>query len=99
MNPTPSYPTGLSLQSRRTFLGTAIAAAGATAHASAVDASAAPRAKSGLIDVNVSLGQWPVRRTRCDDPRELVARLRRQGVSQAWAGTLEGLLHKDIASA
>ena len=77
-------------------------AAGLTAAKAATLGAPTPkssRALEGLIDANVSLGQWPTRRMRLDDPRELVADLRRHDVSQAWAGTLEGLLHKDVASA
>lgn len=102
MKPSRALATEAGSQTRRAFLQTAIVAAGATAARAAT--RAAPMSKplrtvEGLIDVNVSLGQWPLRRARCDDPRELVASLRRHGVLQAWAGTLEGLLHKDIASA
>lgn len=51
------------------------------------------------IDVNVNLSRWPFRRTPCDEPEKLAATLRRHGVTQAWAGTLDGLFHRDIASA
>jgi len=51
-----------------------------------------------LIDVNVSLSRWPLRRVRYDDTPALAAMLRSQGVSQAWAGSFDALLHKDIGS-
>jgi len=49
-----------------------------------------------MIDVNVHLSRWPFRRVAGDEPRELVAMLRRHGVTQAWAGSFDALLHKDI---
>lgn len=51
------------------------------------------------IDVNVNLSRWPFRRTPCDEPAKLVAALRHGGVTQAWTGTLDGLFHRDVASA
>ncbi|MGO8791748.1 MAG: amidohydrolase family protein [Terriglobia bacterium] len=50
-----------------------------------------------MIDSNVNLFRWPFRRLAGDDPAELVARLRKKGVTQAWAGSFEGLLHRDVA--
>ena len=52
-----------------------------------------------MIDVNVSLSRWPFRRLIGDEPADLVARLRKRNVSQAWAGTFDGVFHKDIAAA
>jgi uncharacterized protein len=51
-----------------------------------------------LVDVNVSLGRWPVRRLPGDDPGRLAASLRSRGVTQAWTGSLEGVFHKDLAT-
>jgi hypothetical protein len=50
-----------------------------------------------IIDVNVNLSRWPFRRLRGDDTPGLVAMLRARGVGQAWAASLDGLLHKDVA--
>ena len=54
---------------------------------------------SALIDTNISLGRWPFRRCPLDDTPSLVAKLREHGVTQAWAGTFDALLHKDLSSA
>lgn len=50
-----------------------------------------------MLDVNVYLSRWPFRRLSCDETAPLVARLRSLGISQAWAGSFEALLHRDIA--
>jgi hypothetical protein len=52
-----------------------------------------------IVDVNVNLSRWPFRRLAGDEPAALVANLRKANVSQAWAGTFDGLLHKDLAGA
>jgi predicted TIM-barrel fold metal-dependent hydrolase len=49
-----------------------------------------------MIDTNVDLFQWPFRRLAGDDPASLVPTLRKKGVTQAWAGNYEGLLHRDV---
>src|SRR5262249_16252613 len=53
----------------------------------------------GMIDVNVHLSRWPFRRLTADEPAVLVAELRKRGVTQAWAGTFDGVFHKDIGGA
>ena len=52
-----------------------------------------------MIDVNVSLFRWPFRRLAGDDTAALVTALRKRKVVQAWAGSLEGVFHKDLTSA
>ncbi len=54
---------------------------------------------AGIIDTNISLFHWPFRRLPLDETDKLVAKLRSLGVTSAFAGTFEGLLHRDLAAA
>jgi len=49
-----------------------------------------------IIDTNVHLSRWPFRRLAGDETPDLVERLRKRDVVQAWAGSFDGILHKDI---
>ncbi len=53
--------------------------------------------RGDLADVNLWLSRWPFRRLPLDETQALVAKLRRQGVTQGWAGSFDGMLHKDLA--
>lgn len=51
-----------------------------------------------IIDTNVSLFQWPFRRLPLDNTQALVKKLQELGINQAWAGSYEGILHRDIST-
>ncbi len=51
-----------------------------------------------MIDTNINLERWPFRRFVDDAPDRLVAKLKARGVTQAWAGSFDGLFHRDIAA-
>ena len=49
-----------------------------------------------IVDTNVSLFRWPFRRLPLDDRDALVQKLHALGIVQAWAGSFEAILHRDI---
>jgi predicted TIM-barrel fold metal-dependent hydrolase len=90
---------------RRTFLTGSLTAAATAGLATQVSAQPAlPQYEPGsvfcpgeIIDTNVYLFRWPFSHSRYEDPETLVKTLRSHGVVQAWAGSYEGLFHKDIS--
>jgi predicted TIM-barrel fold metal-dependent hydrolase len=82
---------------RRDFLQMAVAATGVGTLAVARGGQTAAT-PGGLIDVNAYLSRWPLRRLPGDDTVDLVSRLRRHGVTQAWVGSLDSLLHRDMGT-
>lgn len=81
---------------RRSFLSTA----GITlATAGRLPAAATPAGSPGLIDTNVHLSHWTTRHTWVTSPEVLSAGLKRHGVTSAWVGSFEGVLHSDLAGA
>ena len=51
-----------------------------------------------IIDTNLSLFQWPFRRLPLDDTALLIKKMRALGITRGWVGSLEAILHRDIAS-
>jgi uncharacterized protein len=51
-----------------------------------------------MIDTSVELFPWPFRRVPGDQPADLVARLRNKRVTQAWVGSNEALLMRDVSA-
>jgi hypothetical protein len=86
---------------RRNFMKGSLAAAGSTPLLSA-SAGAAPQASASgaqrIVDTHVYLSRWPGRRMIGDEPNELVSRLRKWGVTQAWTGSFDALLHRDTGA-
>jgi predicted TIM-barrel fold metal-dependent hydrolase len=49
-----------------------------------------------IVDCNVHLFEWPFRRLKYDRTTALVAKLRKHRITQAWAGSFEAVLHKQL---
>ena len=57
---------------------------------------ATPSKAPGIIDTNVNLFSWPFRALKYRDSKALVAKLKKHRVIEAWAGSFEALLAKDM---
>lgn len=82
--------------SRRHFLQTT-AVVTAAALVPAPPGIRAANTPAGIIDTNVSLGQWPFRQVPLHPTSAVVEKLRGLAIAEAWAGSFEALLHKDIS--
>jgi predicted TIM-barrel fold metal-dependent hydrolase len=51
-----------------------------------------------MIDTHAYLSRWPFRRLAGDEPEEFVTLMREHGVGQAWVGSFDGLLHRDMGA-
>lgn len=87
----------MSVTRRRFLHATALSAAAIGLPAMTRGAASANR--PGIIDTNVHLFDWPFRRLKYARTPQLVAKLRQHGIEQAWAGSFEALLSKDLSSA
>ena len=58
--------------------------------------AAPPEAGPEIIDCNVHLFHWPFRKLKYDRTEALVAKLRKHRITQAWAGSFEAVLHKQL---
>jgi hypothetical protein len=56
----------------------------------------APGAAPGIIDTNVHLFEWPFRRLKYSQTPALVAKLKKHRVTEAWAGSFQAVLHKNL---
>jgi len=87
---------------RRFITGTILSAAALRTFAAQrrphISSSGELRATEGLTDVNVSLFHWPMRRLPYDETAALRRKLISAGVTQAWAGSFEALLHRDMSA-
>ena len=80
---------------RRSFVKGSFAGASSLAWA-----AQAPRDKSDpnrIVDTHVYVSHWPGRRVPGDQTPDMVGSLRALGVVEAWAGSFDALLHRDIA--
>src|SRR5262245_33737768 len=50
----------------------------------------------GIIDTNVNLFEWPFRSLKYRNTKTLVAKLKKHRIIEAWAGSFEALLSKDM---
>lgn len=82
---------------RRDFLkASLLAGAAVSLSAPAATAAAAAGSSPGIVDTNINLFQWPFRRLKYSDTAALVAKLKKHRIIEAWAGSFEALLQKDM---
>jgi len=76
--------------------GPLVAALADTPAASAEQASGPAQTGPDIIDCNVHLFEWPFRKLKYDKTELLIAKLRKHRITQAWAGSFEAVLHKQL---
>lgn len=95
--PTQADGSSPAAMPRRSFLRGAMAAGLITSSIRAEKSAADATANPALIDTNVFLDRWPIRHLPLAEPAALEAKLKSHQVTEAWAGSLDALLHKDLA--
>lgn len=83
---------------RRDVLSISVSAAAASVFCTSSVGGADAQEQFQITDSNVSLFHWPFRRLPLDDVNLLLTKLRSLDITQAWAGSFEGVLHRDIAA-
>jgi predicted TIM-barrel fold metal-dependent hydrolase len=85
---------------RRSFLKNSLVSAAAVSlvgQSSFAAETAARGAAPGIIDTNVNLFDWPFRALKYRNTKALVAKLKRHRIIEAWTGSFEALLSKDMS--
>jgi predicted TIM-barrel fold metal-dependent hydrolase len=93
----------MKLIDRRNFFKNSLLGAAAVSFASQQPRAAQTAARGaastevpGIIDTNVNLFDWPFRALKYRQTKSLVAKLKKHRIIQAWAGSFEALLSKDM---
>jgi predicted TIM-barrel fold metal-dependent hydrolase len=92
----------MSLIDRRSFLKSSLlsAAAVSVSRQTSLAAQTSKPADSlrppGIIDTNVNLFDWPFRALKYRQTKALVTKLKKHRIVEAWAGSFEALLSKDM---
>ena len=84
---------------RRSFLKNSLLglAAVSLANERSLTAQTAAAGAPGIIDTNVNLFDWPFRALKYRNTKALIAKLKKHRVIEAWAGSFEALLSKDMS--
>lgn len=86
---------------RRNFLKSSLAAAAVVAAGTScgtVPGSGSAQADGPVIDTNVDLCCWPFRYLKYGETTALVNKLKQHGIRQAWAGSYDAMLFKNLDS-
>lgn len=83
---------------RRQFLQTSLAGAASLGLSGSLAAGAGQESPGDgvIVDTNVDVLGWPFRDLKYGEIPDLVAKLRKHKVKEAWAGSYEALFHKNI---